>query len=226
MEDADIIAAIEYACDNGADVVNGSFGSPSFSVAIANAVSDLSCANTLFVFAAGNDGWDLDTNSGDEDESYPQRAPPGPHERVERPLRGGHRPCGHDRRFSNSGTSAVHLAAPGVNIRSTWPAYSSLPASRRSRGLELVLQQPPATARRPAELEPDDSAEEGWLLQPRRLATNYPNDANRTIRRLAPLNLAGRAGCFVERRLDAESQFDFFDVLAGTTTGATTLIGS
>ena len=87
LSDADIIAAIEYACDNGADVVNGELRLAQPSVAIANAVSDLSCANTLFVFAAGNDGWDLDTNSGDEDESYPCELHRGPHERVERPLR-------------------------------------------------------------------------------------------------------------------------------------------
>ena len=214
LEDADIIAAIEYACDNGADVVNGSFGSPSFSVAIANAVSDLSCANTLFVFAQGrNDGWDLDTNSGDEDESYPSELH-RPHERVERPLRGGHRPCGYDRRVRT-------VERP----RFTWPRRSEHPQHvacllqpsglpRGYEGSSLVLQQPLG---RPGGLPSWNRTtlrkKGGSFSLADSPTTNYPNAANRTIRLLAPLNLAGRAGCFVEPlRLDAESQFDFFDV--------------
>ena len=94
LEDADIVDAIEYACDNGADVVNGSFGAPQFSQAIADAVTDPSCADTLFAFAAGNSGWDLDTNTGNDDESYPCELHRAADERAERPL---HRRDGADR---------------------------------------------------------------------------------------------------------------------------------
>ena len=53
LADDDIIAAIQYACDHGADVVNGSFGGPDFSQATADAITHPDCADTLFVFAAG-----------------------------------------------------------------------------------------------------------------------------------------------------------------------------
>ena len=38
-ENADLVAAINYACANGANIVNGSFGGPGRSSAISNAIS-------------------------------------------------------------------------------------------------------------------------------------------------------------------------------------------
>ncbi len=60
LPDSAIIDGINYACANGADVVNGSFGSSDFSMAISDAVKSAPCANTLFVFAAGNEGKNLE----------------------------------------------------------------------------------------------------------------------------------------------------------------------
>src|SRR5262245_5345700 len=231
LEDADIVDAIEYACDNGADVVNGSFGSPQFSAAIADAVTDPSCADTLFVFAAGNDGWDLDTNTGDHDESFPCELHRAPTNAPNVLCVAASGPDDAMAGFSNYGTAAVHLAAPGVDIRSTWPRYSTLPGFPETyEGSNSAFNDrwgdrtggPPAWGRTTLH---EKAGAHSLADSP---TTNYPNDANRTIRRLASFSLAGRAGCSVDNwlRLDAEFQFDFFDVLAGTTESASTLIGS
>ena len=56
----DIVASFLYACREGAKVVNGSFGGFFPSPSIRAAVQDPACQNTLFVFAAGNDGFNND----------------------------------------------------------------------------------------------------------------------------------------------------------------------
>ena len=54
--EAALVDAFNYACTEGADVVNGSFGGSSYSPAMFSAIN--SCPGTLFVFAAGNGGLD------------------------------------------------------------------------------------------------------------------------------------------------------------------------
>ena len=54
LTDAIIASSINYACLNGADIVNGSFGGALSNPAVSNAIKSGACANTLFVFAAGN----------------------------------------------------------------------------------------------------------------------------------------------------------------------------
>jgi subtilisin family serine protease len=65
-----IVSGFAYACANGARVVNGSFGGPN-SQAIQDAV--LACPQVLFVFAAGNDGVDLDVPGFDAFPCEPNR---------------------------------------------------------------------------------------------------------------------------------------------------------
>ncbi len=130
LTNVDITEAINYACANLADVVNGSFGGSGASTLVRDAILQAPCANTLFVFAAGNDGLDLDGNTGVFDQAYPC-------EFHRPPAEGGANAAnvicvGATGRtdviapFSNRGTSAVHIAAPGVGIRSTWPGYSNV----------------------------------------------------------------------------------------------------
>jgi subtilisin family serine protease len=106
------IRAYTYAARNGARVVNASLGGPTFSRAEHDALA--AAPNTLFVVAAGNDGADNDTTP-----DYP---------------------CDYDlanvicvaasdhddalASFSNYGPVNVDLAAPGVDIASTWPGAS------------------------------------------------------------------------------------------------------
>ena len=106
---SDAIAAYAYAARNGARVVNASLGGPSFSRAEHDALA--TAPNTLFVVAAGNDGTDNDTTP-----EYP----------CDYDL--ANVVCvaasGHDdalASFSNYGPANVDLAAPGVDIASTWP---------------------------------------------------------------------------------------------------------
>jgi subtilisin family serine protease len=142
-EDA-VVAGFQYACAKGAKVVNGSFGGGSYSQPILDAIN--ACPNTLFVFAAGNDG----TNN-DGLPTYP---------------------CSYSAPnivcvaatddadtlawFSNYGANAVDLAAPGEGILSTIPgAYAfydgtSMASPHVAGAAALVLADRPALA--PVEL--------------------------------------------------------------------------
>jgi subtilisin family serine protease len=109
---ADIIEAMQYARLKGAKVVNASYSGPNFSQFEHDAVSALNAAGILFIAAAGNEGVD-----NDETPSYPAGyhlaniiavAATGPSDRL----------AG----FSNFGLRTVHVAAPGVDIMSTYPS--------------------------------------------------------------------------------------------------------
>jgi thermitase len=111
---SDVILAYGYAHTEGARVVNLSLGSASSSRAERDAIAAF--PTMLFVAAAGNGGAD---GVGDDDDASPTY------------------PCAYmlpnvvcvaasDNRdqlaaFSNYGKTSVDLAAPGVNIASTWP---------------------------------------------------------------------------------------------------------
>jgi subtilisin family serine protease len=111
---SDVILAYSYAFAEGAKVVNLSLGSASSSRAERDAIA--AYPTMLFVAAAGNGGADGVGDNNDGTATYP---------------------CAYllpnvicvaasDNRdqlagFSNYGATSVDLAAPGVNIASTWP---------------------------------------------------------------------------------------------------------
>jgi subtilisin family serine protease len=111
---SDVIQAYSYAFNEGASVVNLSLGSTASSRAEHDAIAAF--PNMLFVAAAGNGGADGVGDNNDSVATYP---------------------CAYllpnvicvaasDNRdqlasFSNYGATSVDLAAPGVNIASTWP---------------------------------------------------------------------------------------------------------
>jgi thermitase len=106
---SDVIQAYGYARDRQLRVVNASLGGDSYSQAERDAIA--SAPHTLFVVAAGNDGADNDVS-----DSYPCDfdlanvlcvAAVDQHDRLAD--------------FSNRGAASVDLAAPGVNVASTWP---------------------------------------------------------------------------------------------------------
>jgi subtilisin family serine protease len=109
-----IIPAIDYAWQNGARIINASWGSPSYSTAIFEAIQRTNDAGVLFVTAAGNNGTNNDVRP-----FYPANyAIPNiitvANTTQSDVLRTGSTP-------SNWGPTTVHLAAPGTSILSTFP---------------------------------------------------------------------------------------------------------
>jgi subtilisin family serine protease len=109
---ARIIAAIGYAVNKGAKVINASFGGPDYSQAEYDALSSANSAGVLFVAAAGNE-----TANNDTTPAYP----------AGYNLANIISVAATDQNdgltyFSNYGATSVHVAAPGQNIYSTVPA--------------------------------------------------------------------------------------------------------
>lgn len=133
---ADEVKAYAYAKQKGADVINGSFGGPIFSLVERNAIKALKNAGILAVYAAANDSLDNDlpmrnTVTGGFSPAFPASYNlPG----IIAVAASNHddeygyftgcviagltkRQCG----FSNVGHDSVDVFAPGVDIRSTIP---------------------------------------------------------------------------------------------------------
>ena len=105
----DIIAAINYAADNGADVINMSLSGSGYSSAMQAAVNYATSQGVFVVAAAGNTG-----SSG-------MRYPAGYSN-----VTGVAATTNQNERASFSTyNSSVDLAAPGVNIYSTMPTYAT-----------------------------------------------------------------------------------------------------
>jgi subtilisin family serine protease len=208
LPEAAIVESFLYACANGAEIVNGSFGSEEFSPALRDAI--LACPNTLFVFSAGNAATDLDDSGADFD-SYPCEL---------------HRPptsapnvicvAATDRNdqlasFSNHGTSAVHLAAPGVDILSTWPAQQAVAPLEDFESDLAGRWTPSGTWARTTEEKHSGS----WSATDSP-GVRYANNTNSTLTRVGTLDLSGRQGCDVEYRLRLATEPDFDFLLLET----------
>ncbi len=103
--------AIRYAVDSGADVINASWGSYGYSSAVIQAVQYANSRGVVFVAAAGNEGSDNDqTPLYPASYDVPNVIAVAASDRRDRLAS-----------FSNTGASRVDLAAPGVQIVSTWP---------------------------------------------------------------------------------------------------------
>lgn len=119
--DKDVANAIRYAVDNGAKVVNMSFGksiSPEKEV-VDQAVRYAEKKGVLLVHAAGNDGEDID-----KEKNFPTRFYQDGKE-AKNWIEVGASAWGTDEKFvanfSNYGKKNVDLFAPGVDIYSTTP---------------------------------------------------------------------------------------------------------
>lgn len=106
--------AIEYAADNGARIINASWGGNDYSITLYNAIEYARQKNVLVVAAAGNE-----TMNNDIDAFYP----------ASFNLANIISVAASDRNdslayFSNYGAVSVHLAAPGVTIYSSVPTFA------------------------------------------------------------------------------------------------------
>jgi subtilisin family serine protease len=106
-----VVAAIHYAVDNGARIINASWGGASFSQAVADAIQFAGARGVVFVTAAGNEAVNNSVVK-----SYPASYRFSNVISVAAIDSGGALAG-----FSNYGRQAVDLAAPGVGILSTVP---------------------------------------------------------------------------------------------------------
>jgi subtilisin family serine protease len=221
--------AITYACANGADIVNGSFGGGTLSMAIQTAVNSAPCQNTLFVFAAGNEDRDLD-GSGAAFDSYPCEL----HRLGSTNVLciGATTPTDTRASFSNHGTAAVHLFAPGVDILSSWPAYTTIWSDDFDYATDTLFNAAwgdktftAGDALWDRTTAVKDSGTHSLTDSPGGL---YADSTDTTIRRILPFNLVGQLGCraFYDLRLDSELGFDGLILMTGTATTTTTNAGS
>ena len=120
--DKDIALAIRYAVDNGAKVINGSFGKDFSPHAewVWEAIKYAESKDILFVHAAGNDGKDIDV-----EENFPTDSQDKNTEIVSNFLQIGALNYEYGEKiiadFSNYGTKNVDIFAPGVKIYATLP---------------------------------------------------------------------------------------------------------
>lgn len=110
FDSAGHIAALEFARDHGADIVNASFGGPSFSQAELTAIEDLAANDILYVAAAGND----DSNTDVAQLNYPANFDAANIVAVAATNRQDNIAS-----FSQYGALTTDVAAPGLQIVTT-----------------------------------------------------------------------------------------------------------
>ena len=138
---SDSVTAINYAIQNGAKVINASWGSYSYNPALEDAIRDASDAGVVFVASAGNDN-----NNNDIRKHYPDG--------YDLPnVIGVVASDRFDARagFSNYGVATNHLGAPGSEIYSTTPANTyeykngtSMAAPHVSGAVAVILANNPS----------------------------------------------------------------------------------
>jgi subtilisin family serine protease len=205
---AAVIEAFSYARAHGARVVNASFGASFDAEDQSKAMTDAinAAPDTLFVAAAGNEGKDDDAAP-----VYPCATPAANVICV----------AATDQNdalapFSNYGKTSVDLAAPGTNVLSTQPEYG-LPL------FEDGFESPLGTTWTTGGLH------NSWARTGEHTASGsfsladspgapYANSTNSFVRRTAPVDLAGQAGCRLryQMRLETELGHDRLFVEAST----------
>jgi subtilisin family serine protease len=213
MTDEAAIGAIMYACAEGAQVVNASWGGPDFSQSLSDAIA--SCPNTLFVAAAGNGGFDGEGDDNDLEPMYPCNDPAENVVCVAATNSKDARAA-----FSNYGATSVDLAAPGVGTVSAVPVWESLYTTNVTNlagwlrgGARTVGELWGLTSywRASGSYSMTDST--GGL---------YQNDANTWIRTTVPVDFNVRSGCGVvyATAFSMEEGYDFF-MIDGSTDAVT-----
>lgn len=126
--DKDIALAIRYAADNGAKVINGSFGKyfAQNSQWVMDAIKYAEKKDVLIVVAAGNDAMDLNPATGEEVKRYPNDRIEGTKTEIADNFLvvGALNPSFGEKmvaNFSNFGNVDVDVFAPGVKIYATVP---------------------------------------------------------------------------------------------------------
>jgi subtilisin family serine protease len=188
------ISAILYGSDNGARVLNNSWGGGGFSQALKDAISYAGSHGVLFVAAAGNDADDTDVNP-----HYPSSYDNPNIISVAAVDQNGNLAS-----FSNYGATSVDLGAPGTNIYSTIPPRESVFSDDMESGTGWTT---------------GGTSDWGWTSEAYHSPTHsytdspgsdYEDDADTWIRTSSPISLSGREGSVVDYylNLDVESGYD------------------
>jgi thermitase len=207
-----VTAGFTYACTHGATIVNASLGGTGYSTPMRDAIA--ACPNTLFVVAAGNDGVNDDTTP-----HYPCNYGAAPDNLPNVICVAATDPSDNLASFSNYGAS-VDLAAPGVEIASTWPAYDTL----YSQGWEDPFSgfTPSGSFGRST-----THATGAYSLADSPSGNYSPSSFTYEISNAPVANLTGRIGCraFYNLRLATQPGHDFMGVI-GSRNGWSTYSGS
>ena len=123
-----LAAGIAYAVRNGASVINCSVNSEFDSPAVTSAIQSANAAGIPVVAAAGNDGLNLDDNA-----TYPAETDSPAVVSVAATER-----LGRLASFSSFGSRSVDLAAPGVDLMTTYTQNSFTTLSGTSAAAPLV----------------------------------------------------------------------------------------
>lgn len=112
---SDAIEALNYAIAKGAHIINNSWGGPEYSQAMSDAIGVARAAGMIFVAAAGN--------SSENNDVVPTFPASYTNDNIVAVAATGR----NDRQttFSNYGYDSVALAAPGLEIWSTFPTYTT-----------------------------------------------------------------------------------------------------
>jgi len=202
---ANVAAGFAYACSHGAVIVNASLGGGGYSTAMRDTIASASCANTLFVVAAGNNG-----ENNDATPHYPcsYGAPPDNLANVVCVAATDQNDALAN--FSNYGQS-VDLAAPGVNIPSTWPAYDTL----ASEGFEDPFANWTTYTAAGLPFGRSTTHAGGVYSAADSPAGTYAANSDTWLYRSTSMaSLAGRVGCRLtyNLRLDTQLNHDYFRV--------------
>jgi subtilisin family serine protease len=205
---ADAIEAIDYAIENGANIVNASYGSYTSSTAERDAIVRARDAGILFVAAAGNDNWNNDSATKHYPSGYDLANIIAVAATDESDARAS---------FSNYGVTSVDVAAPGTSILSARPdrqtvwsdnfesglgSWTTNKMSGKDWGLTAALSFSPSNSLTDSRPPPDD---------------NYANNTDSWA--IAPvLNLSLYTGTKLEFKLNGSSEagFDFLYVQSST----------
>jgi subtilisin family serine protease len=198
-----------WAAEHGAKVVNASLGClgvECFSSTESAAISGH--PNTLFVVAAGNAA-----NNNDLTPTYPCDYPAANLICV----------AATDKNdvlasFSNYGTTNVDLAAPGVEILSTWPAYDPVFSDGFEGAATWFAGGAPNTWART-----EESKLFGAWSATDSPGAPYADNTENWFQTVNPINLSGRFGCQIAYWMKLQTEgwpYDYF-VISGSTNGTT-----
>ena len=193
-----------YAAAQGARVVNASLGGSGESEAMKAAI-DAAAGTTLFVVAAGN--------ASSDNDFFPTY------------------PCSYSSpnlvcvaatdetdtlaEFSNYGSDSVDLAAPGTEVESTWPGFTTI----FSETFETALAGRWAGGGTPNSWARTSAAAAGGSFSVTDSpAGDYANLADNWLRLTTPIDLGGQVGCHAAyaMRLAIEDNFDLVSLETST----------